>query len=945
MFVTGLAIGCGKQLEDYVKLNPDSAGGGNGSISPDPKATGTITSDSYSQLVTGAFTTTITFSEIVSGLTLSNIVVTNGTASNLSGGPVIYTATITPTTQGAVDIAVTTTGLTSVSGLAIETPLPDRVYYDLVPATFSVDNSSYNNILTAGATSATVKVNVSTAKPYPMVVNYELFGNTTTGTEHNLAGTGTITIPANATSGTKTFSLLASSVASLKTIGVQLTKTHSLFSITGSAASTQHMHEAQVPHYLSVAANGVASHTCFVKSNGDLYCQGTNGNYYLGIGDTDPREFLTLVGTGFKKVAVGSYHSCAIKNNGEMYCWGYNNSYMLGDGTTTTRQTPTLIDGTTVYADLCAGGWRTCGITDTGVLKCWGPSTNGEVGHNSTATAQTPTVIDPGTTYKEISCAAANTCGITTAGVLKCWGEGNAGAVGDGTQFTDRLAPTVIDAGTTYSKVSIGWRHGLAITTAGVLKGWGTPPASNNVLGAGSAGNSYLTPTVLMAGTTFKAVWAEGNSSSGQSCVISTAGELSCTDAATGFTVRDTVNSNYVSVITNGSDSIWALANYGGTNNVLKTNVNLSVNKTPVGLDDTQSVASISETMHKQFCRILTGGELRCTGTTLRSPLPFDQTVAYSKIAEGTDASCAITTTGVLKCWGTNAYGAAGVGSTSPVTTPTVVDSGTTYKEISAGYQHMCGITSADVLKCWGDNTTGQLGDNSTTQRTSPVVIASGTAYAKVRAGLNYSCGITTAGDAMCWGANGNSQLGDNSLTQRNVPTPITLLVAGTKFSEIAVTSIDKGNSFATNRMTTCAIETPSGQLYCWGNNSGGQMGDGTTNNNSYMTPVDVGNTYKAVSIVGLVSPSTTQGYGKFGCGILTNGTMRCWGWGRSYRLGDGTDANHLTPITVDAGTTYKAVTAGATSACGLTTGNKVKCWGENIERHWLSNQLTVVDY
>ena len=196
-----------------------------------------------------------------------------------------------------------------------------------------------------------------------------------------------------------------------------------------------------------------------------------------------------------------------------------------------------------------------------------------------------------------------------------------------------------------------------------------------------------------------------------------------------------------------------------------------------------------------------------------------------TSISVGALHSCALTPTGAVMCWGYNSDGQLGDGTNtqrnSPVSIPSLT-SGIT--SISSGQYHTCAITSAGAVMCWGQNSYGQLGDGTTTQRNSPVSIPSLTSgVTSVSSGEYHSCALTSSGAVMCWGLNSNGQLGDGTNTQRNSPVSIPSLTSG-------VTSISSG------AYHSCAL-TSAGAAKCWGRNSYGQLGDGTTTMRHPLSP------------------------------------------------------------------------------------------------------------
>ena len=134
-------------------------------------------------------------------------------------------------------------------------------------------------------------------------------------------------------------------------------------------------------------------------------------------------------------------------------------------------------------------------------------------------------------------------------------------------------------------------------------------------------------------------------------------------------------------------------------------------------------------------------------------------------------------------------------------------------------------MTSGGGVVCWGYNAFGQLGDGTTTQRTTPVAVSGlSSGVSAMAAGWYHTCAVTSGGGAKCWGANGTGQLGDGSTTYRLTPVAVSGLSSGV-------------SAMAASETHTCAV-TSGGGVACWGLNSYGQLGDGTTTNR--LTPVVV---------------------------------------------------------------------------------------------------------
>lgn len=285
-------------------------------------------------------------------------------------------------------------------------------------------------------------------------------------------------------------------------------------------------------------------------------------------------------------------------------------------------------------------------------------------------------------------------------------------------------------------------------------------------------------------------------------------------------------------------------------------------------------------------------------------------------ISGGLGQTCAITSTGGVKCWGDNSFGQLGDGTTTQRLTPVDVvglSSGAIAIEVSDF--HACALTSTGGVKCWGDNTYGQLGDGTTTRRLTPVdVVGLTSGVIAIANGYDHSCALTSSGGVKCWGGNGVGQLGDDTTTQRLAPVDVFGLTSG-------VMAIGVGNAH------TCAVTTAGG-VKCWGGNAQGQIGDGTYA--TRLTPIDVTGLTSGVS-------SISGGGGFHTCALTTAGEVKCWGANIFGQTGYGTYGMRATaslpvlgiaPIsqTVTFGTS-PTITVGATgtvTAIGGASGNPV---------------------
>jgi alpha-tubulin suppressor-like RCC1 family protein len=273
-------------------------------------------------------------------------------------------------------------------------------------------------------------------------------------------------------------------------------------------------------------------------------------------------------------------------------------------------------------------------------------------------------------------------------------------------------------------------------------------------------------------------------------------------------------------------------------------------------------------------------------------------------LASSGSTACALGAGGTVQCWGNNANGALGDGTTVTRPSPVRVTGLRGVTAVTVGAYHACALLADATVRCWGRNSNGQLGDGTTTQRLTPVAVSGLAGVSRIVAGAYFTCALLADGTARCWGLNANGQLGDGTVTRRLAPVPVAGLAG--------VTQLAAGVSHA------CAL-LADGSARCWGLNSNGQLGDGGVVQRLVPGPV-----------AGLAGATALAAGAAFTCALGAGGSASCWGLNSSGQLGDGTVTRRLVPVAVAGLTGATQLAAGAAHACAAQGDGTARCWGSN---------------
>jgi hypothetical protein len=368
---------------------------------------------------------------------------------------------------------------------------------------------------------------------------------------------------------------------------------------------------------------------------------------------------------------------------------------------------------------------------------------------------------------QSISAGDGHACAVIEGGAAYCWGDNTWGELGGG--LPDSLCgfpmycnvqPLLVTGTHRFSALEARFGHACGVTTDRRLWCWGVPYPIE-------AGGSFCIPMdsdlslgcwpePALLDPAFAAVEAWPGGAHG--CALSTTGMVACWGDGRGNRLGTSFPPGYCTELAPG----------GG------------------------------------------GPEYPCA----RNPAPIADPGTFSAVRSGGSHSCALTSTGEIRCWGNNGEGQLGRGTLGGDALPGPVDGDRAYSALDAGSAHTCALSDGRAL-CWGRNGEGQLGstENAGCEASPPVacrpVEVAGGPYTRIDAGANHTCALDAAGAAWCWGGNDQGQLGTGMTT----PSPVPVRVTG-------------GHSFATISAgggLTCGVAT-TGLAYCWGR----PVGDGT---------------------------------------------------------------------------------------------------------------------
>ncbi|HQR18044.1 MAG TPA: DUF4214 domain-containing protein [Gemmatimonadales bacterium] len=482
-----------------------------------------------------------------------------------------------------------------------------------------------------------------------------------------------------------------------------------------------------------------------------------------------------------------------------------------------------------------------------------------------------------------------HTCALDASGKAFCWGANGGGQLGLGTTGGVRTSAALVpDLASGTTSMGAGGFHACAIDAAGGAYCWGANGSGQLGDGSFTDSNRPRAVTGLASGVAALAVGGE------HTCALTTGGGVKC----------------------------WGANLFGQLGDGTTTN-----RSAPVDVPGLTSGVVAIAAGSNHTCAVTAGGSAKCwgynsygavgdgTSTSSDSPVQVSGlTSGVAAISAGAGHTCALMADGTARCWGWNANGQVGDNTSTYRYSPVdVVNLPGTLVSIATGNRHNCALVQGGGVHCWGAGDYGQQGDSTNQDHWTPTIVPGlESGIVAVGAGGDHACAIL-GGGAKCWGRNDNGQLGDGTLLQRNFPVGVVGFAAG----GTAPPASGAAQSIAAGSVHACALG-PAGDVRCWGDNSQGQLGDGTLWSRTVPT---------AAAWLDQGVTALAAGYSHT-CALLSGG-VKCWGENSQGAVGDGTNLRREAPTDVQGlASGVAAISAGGYHTCALTQAGGVLCWG-----------------
>ena len=632
--------------------------------------------------------------------------------------------------------------------------------------------------------------------------------------------------------------------------------------------------------------NNPISAASAINSSGQLFTWGLNSGGQLGDGTNVSKSSPVQVSGSWIAASLGQF-TVGLSSDYRIYTWGAAASGRLGDGATANRSSPVIIDSTNRYINISSNNGNGVVLRDDFTLWVWGIGTTGTPGQGDVINRSFPTQV--GTDSWILAAATGNgVIGIKNNNSLWTWGTNTNGELGDNTTIA-KSSPIQIGSNGWTNIVKGGGSGGaIAVSNTNQLYVWGSTNTSGQIGDGTTVAKSSptqinlgsLLPTntrQILAKSTYN-TWFIKTENTDYS--LWTIGILNSNGLGTRNGGHTGNRSSPVQVGSGLLDQWYALT--ANTDHMLAIKADGTLwtwgrnNQGQLGLNDTINRSS---------------------------PVQVGTNSNWTFVASSaTASSAAINSLGQLFLWGGNSSGALGLGDTNNRSSPTILSGATSWVTVAmnGNWPVTYAISNLGRLFSWGAHAAGSangvlLGDGTTVNRSSPVQVGA-SSWSQVTASTLNAAAITSTGLLFVWGTNTYGEIGNRTTVDRSLPTQV---FGGGSWT--LVSGIGGGTGVSgTGGSGFFGIKT-NGTLWAWGMNSGagslsifaqGYLGLDDTIDRSSPTQIGSGSWTQIIANAGSVAA------------ITNTNQIYTWGKNNNGQLGDNTTVDKSSPVLIHAGTT-----------------------------------------
>jgi alpha-tubulin suppressor-like RCC1 family protein len=559
-----------------------------------------------------------------------------------------------------------------------------------------------------------------------------------------------------------------------------------------------------------------------------------------------------------------------------------------------------FVNGTPVYtSNFTPGTTPLTLITNTGLLTCQNVTFVDNSVNSFTITktgdpypgqqfTPFPSYISATRSWTSLSAGTSHTVAINSLGRMYSWGDNTYQQLGQGSTVTTFSSPVQVGT-SSWSQVSSYGIHNLALNINSLLYGWGDNTlgqvgVSSSPLQWSTVSSYYTTQMIRNDGI----VYAMGLNNSGQigdssivsrSSSVQLSGGGSWSQIVSGY---DGTNFGYsIGIKTDGTLYAWGLNSSG-----------------------------------------ILGDSTLATTVTRSSPVQVG-TSSWISVSTMNNSAIAIRSDYTMWAWGKNDIGQLGQGDTASRSSPVQIGT-SSWTQVSVGVSSAMAIRLDGALFTWGLNANGQLGQIDTFNRNSPVQVGIGNSYIQLSGSSSSKYAIRSDGALFGWGYNVNGQLGLNDTVNRSSPVQVN--------TEFSFDLISSGADHAVGKRR-------DGTVWAWGLNTSGQVGDITIVSRS--SPVQVG-TSSWIS----VSAGYKNTFGITSSALNGLQNLYAWGYNLNGEFGLGDTAYRSSPVQIGSGlqlqfissptqigtSSWTTISAGLSNSMAIRSDYKLYTWGDNSQ-------------